>query len=518
MITTTPAVHPSLDRALECAAAGWYVFPATDKKTPRLRVDFSFGFRPVLAPWADRYIVDNGAGRFRMATGKAGSYLASRDERTIRATFTAACVERPCRVGITSDRLVIDIDAPDLVPPDIQPFLDELPHCDSPGGGRHYFARGESIYKIGTIRAPDGEKIGDIKHLQTTYSVAYAGLPAYDECDDLPSPHVYAWLDDARKVSAPVGKRASRAVIYADLRPSTYAEGGAPQPADMPATGRHDALVHGTMADAARGVDRRGEWTRALTDAGRDPGVAAQEVERAYSGAVAKVQEQDDLRARLDAAESRARQAEAKVAELTRAAQEQTQRASALDEFEAMCTGVGLTFSESRPGGIHFATWDGEERQKIGRVMYDRLRVALMDVPNSDRFTRRNNDLAALVHRACSRHPFEDEIAVSAAWDALEAVMRSSPPGRYRMVHWIERAGALLRNQTGVTANSGELEAESRRVAQHLGMHAMGPTSRFNVPGADGGWTPHAGSEQYRVWQTPPDWTEDGAHLRTLAA
>ncbi len=186
--------------------------------------------------------------------------------------------------------------------------------------------------------------------------------------------------------------------------------------------------------------------------------------------------------------------------------QQQQQTRTTLDDFEATCAGVGVTFSESRPGGVHFATWENEERLKIGRGTYDRLRVAMMDVPNSARFTQRNNDLAALVHRACSRHPFEDEIEVSSEWNALEAIMRAAPPGRYRMEHFIERAGALLRNQTGVTANSGELEAESRRVARHLGMHAMGPTSRFNVPGADGGWTPHAGSEQYRVWQTPAEW------------
>ena len=509
MIATRSA-SPSIDRALECAAAGWYVFPASKSKTPRLRAEFTFDFRPVLAPWADPFIVDNGAGRFRMEEGKAGSYLGSRDDRTIRAAFAASSVSNPCLVGIMSDRLVIDVDAPDLVPAEIQPHLDELPHCTTPGGGMHYFARGGSHYKCGAFRAPDGEKIGDLKHLRVSYSIAYPGLPAYDECDVQTDPRVYAWLDDCRKVSAPAAGRSRRAVGgYADLRPSSYTDGDAPQPADMADTGRHDVMRDGTMADAARGVDRRGEWVQALSDAGRDPRVAAQEVDRAYAGAVAKVAETDDLRARLDAAESRARAAEAKVAELA-----QTKPVTALDAFEEMCARVGVRFSESRPGGIHFATWHDEERQKIGRVTYDRLRVALMDENDSDKYTKRNNDLSALVHRACSVHPFDSVIEVSSTWDALEGVMRAVPPGRYRMAHWIERAGALLRNQTGVEANKGELAPEARRVASHLGMTALPATSRYNVPAAGGGWETHPGSDQHRVWGTPPDWTEEGSHLR----
>ena len=317
MIATRSA-SPSIDRALECAAAGWYVFPASKSKTPRLRAEFTFDFRPVLAPWADRFIMDNGAGRFRMEEGKAGSYLGSRDARTIRATFAAASVSSPCRIGITSDRLVIDVDAPHLVPAEIQPYLDELPNCPTPGGGVHYFARGGSHFRVGAFRAPDGEKIGDIKHLQLSYSIAYRGIPAYDECDVQTDPRVYEWLADSRKVSAPAAGRSLRVVGgYADLRPSTYTDGDAVQPSDMPDTGRHDVMRDGTMFDAVRGVDRREEWTQALTAAGRDPRVAAQEVDRAYAGAVARVDEIDDLRAQVDAAESRARMAEAKVAEMS---------------------------------------------------------------------------------------------------------------------------------------------------------------------------------------------------------
>ena len=126
---------------------------------------------------------------------------------------------------------------------------------------------------------------------------------------------MFAWLDDARKVSAPAAGRSLRVVGgYADLRPSTYTDGDAPQPADVPDTGRHDVMLarhHGQMH--VRGVDRRGEWVQAISDAGRDPRVAAQEVDRACDGALAKVRDDDDLRARLDEAETRVRMAEARA-------------------------------------------------------------------------------------------------------------------------------------------------------------------------------------------------------------
>ena len=67
---------------------------------------------------------------------RARSYWASRDPWLIERIFgSAAALAWDVRVGVTSDRLCVDVDNPDLVPAEIQTLLDRMPGCPTPSGG-----------------------------------------------------------------------------------------------------------------------------------------------------------------------------------------------------------------------------------------------------------------------------------------------------------------------------------------------------------------------------------------------
>ena len=287
------------------AGLGWFVFPLADE-IPAIKSGYSIDFDPtsMVAPWAQAHVRHAGA-RWRLADGKQGSYWATRNPRLIDTLFGhIAQLHGGYGIGITSDRLVIDIDAPKRVPADIAALLGRLPHLTTPSGGLHYFAAtgaGDS-WQTGGLHDDEGQHIGDLKHLRATYSVAYNGLPAYADCNARPDPRVGMWLRDVRKQRAqPQSRPTQDARAGACLRPSTFTDWSRAQPADLEGVerGRHDLMRDGTMRDAAEGVDRRAEWTATMVAAGRDPQTAEDEVNRAADGAVRKVETETNLRAEL---------------------------------------------------------------------------------------------------------------------------------------------------------------------------------------------------------------------------
>ena len=519
VMITSPAVLPwtlqtNLLAALAYGAKGVRVFPvAQDSKTPCIPRADAPAYQELadLAPWQE--------------IGKGGQHCAHSAEDAVRIMWLH---NGGARIGCALEpgTIVIDLDHDGLAEhcPDLHGLLDSADtFVVATARGRHYyFTLPEGL----TVTQAAGSALSRLPehHPRRLIDLKVGGkgwtvLPPS-------TPYTHVGGDVARLAALPpqwsavlldegnddLSSEVPDGCGHVSIMPSTFTSGGG-----------------ATVPDVTRGKLPEGtpRHPHLLAHAGRMRGMGCErpEIEAALLAlnrrlfAVPKPEHlvrelARDVTERYEAGEA----PDPVAAAAPTPEPEQPKRATVLDDFEEMCVGVGVRFSEAQPGGIHFAAWAGGERQKIGRVMYDRLRVALMDVPNSDRFTRRNNDLSALVHRACARHPFNDEIAVSSEWDALEGVMRASPPGRYRMADWIERAGALLRSQTGVVANRGALETEARQVARHLGMTALPPTSRYNVPTADGGWQAHTGSEQHRVWATPADWIEDGSHLRTLAA
>ena len=117
-----------------------------------------------------------------------------------------------------SDRLVIDVDHHDLLPPDMGHLLAHLPSCATPSGGMHYFCAAFDGLNPGAFRTQSGEQIGDLKHLSRSYSLAYDGVPAYGACDITPHADLAAWLVEARGV---------RAVAQRDGAPRTVSLGPA---------------------------------------------------------------------------------------------------------------------------------------------------------------------------------------------------------------------------------------------------------------------------------------------------
>ena len=255
---TAPPDRTTHADAHRIAGLGWFVFPLAGK-VPTIKRGYSVGFDPTeaLAPWAQEHVRHKGT---RWWLDPAGPYWATRDPRLIDTLFGHALrVRGGYEVGITSDRLVIDIDEPALVPPDIAPVVARLPNLRTPSGGQHYFAAvGTGDYwQVGGLHDGEGRHCGDLKHLQGAgYSVAYNDLPAYAECDARPDPRVTMWLRDARKQRAQPVERQPRGVdvLIAEgvlgphggawLRPSTFRSPGSIEPDDLEGVerGRHDVI------------------------------------------------------------------------------------------------------------------------------------------------------------------------------------------------------------------------------------------------------------------------------------
>ena len=283
-----------VDRAYDLIDAGWYVFPlAFDSKVPLLKSGYCVQTRPSVALWAQQYITKRGD-NFSMSKG--GSYWATRDKPFAGRLFTGT--GRACRVGIASDLVAIDIDHRDRVPDEMWEILCTLmPHCDTPGGGTHFFARKAGEYPpLGTFRTTDGSAIGEVKHCQKMYTVGYDGVPEYGACTTALDSRIDAWLRQAHTNRVPrppvvgVGGGIS-------LRPGTFTDHDHQRVTPLlvagVADGRHDLMLIGTAQDARAGMPSRAdEWVDAMLAAGttdRDSEATIRgEVERAIVTAVEK--------------------------------------------------------------------------------------------------------------------------------------------------------------------------------------------------------------------------------------
>ena len=314
-----------VERAEQVAAAGWHVFPLC-RKVPALRKGFSLPFRPVLSSWADPHLTSKTGARWRLSEGKEGSYWATRDTATIEALYYHA--KHADGVGIVSDLLLIDIDDPALIPPDMTDPLGRLPHMPTPGGGMHYIAQrlpGDD-WKTGGLHTEDGVHFGDLKHLAKSYSVAYDGLPAYSDCSATLDPRLSAWLAE-RRAQRPKSRAAPAADVPSLIERGVlgprggvwltrFSAGGRTDPEALRgvARGRHDIMLNGTRQDAAHGVNRKDEWVDAMTEAGRDPVTAEREVDAAIEGAERLAVTEADLRRELSETQAALAAAKAQVA------------------------------------------------------------------------------------------------------------------------------------------------------------------------------------------------------------
>ena len=230
--------------ALALTDAGWHVFPvASSGKAPAIRGGFTVDREPVLAPWAAGYVEQRGS-RYGLATGHEGLYWGTRDAWLIGRLFDTAKLRGGSRIGIVSDRLVIDVDHPDLLPADMARLLTLLPSCATPSGGAHYFCAAFDGLKPGAFRTASGEQIGDLKHLSRSYSLAYDGVPSYGDCAIAPPDTLAAWLVAARGVRCVAQRDGAPRTVR--LGPSSHRKDGQVEPEDLARAsegGRHDLVL-----------------------------------------------------------------------------------------------------------------------------------------------------------------------------------------------------------------------------------------------------------------------------------
>ena len=428
------------DLALILASAGWYVFPLASK-VPRIKGGWSVGFNPteMLAPWAREFVEKCGPARWRLAEHREGSYWATLHPKLIDAQFehvARVAAGQDLYVGITSNRLIIDIDEPEHVDADIAKWLSKLPHLKTPGGGNHFFAStgaGER-WQVGPLRTPDGLHFGDLKHLSKSYSVAYPGVPALDDVNSQPDPRVNEWLREARRQKA---APAERVVVTAPdrprrgvcLKPSTYTNGSRTTPESLVGVvkGVHDTIKDGTMQDAIDGVDRREEWVEAaVATERRDRQTAITEVDRLMDGAQELVEAERADKAQVSELQAKLAAAEAKLAEAARRAELQKAFSRNPKGYASACAAAGYPVAMTEFGNVlvqDAGVWAELLRgDPVRELVCGEIGDRFTDSEGKPLKFHRNNDewrmlvRAAHTRRVTVREAFPRKIAQVAGW------------------------------------------------------------------------------------------------------